>query len=65
VTQLVQVEIPAPYGFLEGLLRRPDASASTDETPSVAAPPSMAALICHPPPEGGGTMHNKVLLRTR
>jgi alpha/beta superfamily hydrolase len=25
----------------------------------------MAALICHPHPEGGGTMHNKVLLRTR
>ena len=65
MSQLLQVEIPAPHGFLEGLLRRPDAAASTDETPSAAAPPRMAALICHPHPEGGGTMHNKVLLRMR
>jgi alpha/beta superfamily hydrolase len=49
------VEIAAPHGRLEGLLRRPD------EAEALAAP--MAALICHPHPEGGGTMHNKVVFR--
>ena len=57
--QLNQVEIPAPHGFLEGLLREPDHPAQ----PSAASSPAMAAVICHPHPEGGGTMHNKVVFR--
>lgn len=57
--QLHQVEIPAPHGFLEGLLRVPDHPAESGS----AAAPSMAAVICHPHPEGGGTMHNKVVFR--
>lgn len=54
MAQLQAVEIPAPHGILEGLLRLPDADAPT---------PRMIALICHPHPVGGGTMHNKVVFR--
>jgi len=51
--QLQAIDIPAPHGILEGLLRLPDPG---------AAPP-MAALVCHPHPQFGGTMHNKVVFR--
>ncbi|MGZ3714617.1 MAG: alpha/beta hydrolase [Ktedonobacterales bacterium] len=54
MAQLQSVEIPAPHGMLEGLLRLPDADAPA---------PRMIALICHPHPVGGGTMHNKVVFR--
>ncbi|HEX8036482.1 MAG TPA: alpha/beta family hydrolase [Ktedonobacterales bacterium] len=54
MAQLQAVEIPAPHGMLEGLLRLPDADAPA---------PRMIALICHPHPVGGGTMHNKVVFR--
>lgn len=57
---LEQVEIPAPHGFLEGLLRRPDAPEGAEVD---AHAPAMAALVCHPHPKGGGTMHNKVVFR--
>jgi alpha/beta superfamily hydrolase len=33
-------------------------------TPTVAAQPSLAAVVCHPHPLFGGTMHNKVIYRT-
>jgi alpha/beta superfamily hydrolase len=58
VSQLQAIEIPAPHGHLEGLLRQP--AAADGSTAPLAGPP-MAALVCHPHPEGGGTMHNKVL----
>ncbi|SRR5579875_1843147 len=46
-----QVDIPAPHGILEGLLRV-----------DAAVPPApLAALVCHPHPLGQGTMHNKVV----
>jgi alpha/beta superfamily hydrolase len=45
------VDIPAPHGILEGLLRQGEA----------AAKPAMAAVVCHPHPLGQGTMHNKVV----
>jgi len=54
MAQLQAVEIPVAHGMLEGLLRAPDAG---------DAPPRMAALVCHPHPLGGGTMHNKVVFR--
>lgn len=54
MAQLQAVEIPAPHGMLEGLLRLPDADAPA---------PRMIALVCHPHPVGGGTMHNKVVFR--
>ncbi len=39
-----------PAGRLEAILWRPS-----------AGPPSIAALVCHPHPLFGGTMHNKVV----
>jgi uncharacterized protein len=44
--------IPGPAGRLEALLEEPEDSA-----------PVEAALICHPHPRHGGTMHNKVVYR--
>lgn len=43
--------IPAPHGRLEAILKEP--------TETVEG----AALVCHPHPMGGGTMHNKVVYR--
>ncbi len=54
MAQLRALDIPAPHGMLEGLLRLPDGAEAT---------PRMAALVCHPHPKGGGTMHNKVVFR--
>jgi alpha/beta superfamily hydrolase len=44
--------IPGPSGRLEALLEEPEDAA-----------PSEAALVCHPHPKHGGTMHNKVVYR--
>lgn len=44
--------IPGPGGRLEVLLEEPDQD-----------PPREAALVCHPHPQHGGTMHNKVVHR--
>ena len=44
--------IPGPVGMLEALLEEPEDGA-----------PHTAALVCHPHPLGGGTMHNKVVYR--
>jgi uncharacterized protein len=44
--------IAGPAGRLEALLEEPE-----------AAPPTLAALVCHPHPLFGGTMHNKVVYR--
>jgi uncharacterized protein len=54
VASLQTVEIPTDDGLLEALLRLPD---------SGRAAPAMAAVVCHPHPLGGGTMHNKVVFR--
>jgi uncharacterized protein len=43
--------------MLEGLLRHPD------QLPPPGTRAAMAAVVCHPHPEGGGTMHNKVVFR--
>ena len=43
--------IPASHGQLEGILKEP------------AGEPRGGALVCHPHPLGGGTMHNKVVFR--
>ncbi len=48
---LQSVTIPVAHGALEGLLR-------SEEAPT---PPRAVALLCHPDPRGGGTMHNKVV----
>ncbi len=43
--------IPASHGRLEAILKEP------------AGEPRGGALVCHPHPLGGGTMHNKVVFR--
>ena len=53
MAQLQAIEIPAPHGMLEGLLR----------VPSAGEAPRMAALVCHPHPQFGGTMHTKAVFR--
>lgn len=47
---LLPVVIPGPAGTLEGLLRAP-------------AAPAGAAVVAHPHPQHGGTMHTKVVHR--
>jgi alpha/beta superfamily hydrolase len=44
--------IPAPHGRLEAILKEPR-----------VLPPLGVALVLHPHPLGGGTMHNKVVFR--
>jgi alpha/beta superfamily hydrolase len=44
--------LAGPAGRLEALLEEPE-----------AGPPREAALVCHPHPQHGGTMHNKVVYR--
>jgi alpha/beta superfamily hydrolase len=44
--------IPGPAGRLESLLEEPEDRA-----------PREVALVCHPHPQHGGTMHNKVVYR--
>lgn len=44
--------IPAQHGQLEAILKEPR-----------QGPPKGAALVLHPHPLGGGTMHNKVVFR--
>lgn len=44
--------LPGPAGRLEALLEEPE-----------AGEPRYAALVCHPHPLYGGTMHNKVVYR--
>lgn len=44
--------IPGPAGRLEALLEEPEDT-----------PPVEAAVVCHPHPQHGGTMHNKVVYR--
>ena len=43
--------VPASVGQLEAILKEP------------ASEPKGVALVCHPHPLGGGTMHNKVVYR--
>jgi alpha/beta superfamily hydrolase len=45
-------DLPGPVGLLEALLEEPDERA-----------PTQAALVCHPHPLYGGTLHNKVVFR--
>ncbi|MGI8495860.1 MAG: alpha/beta hydrolase, partial [Pyrinomonadaceae bacterium] len=45
--------IPAPHGRLEAILKEPLAAVKRRG----------AALVAHPHPLGGGTMHNKVVYR--
>jgi alpha/beta superfamily hydrolase len=44
--------VPGPAGRLEALLEEPEDT-----------PPRLAVVLCHPHPQYGGTMHNKVVYR--
>lgn len=50
--KIESVFISGPAGRLEALLEEPEDRA-----------PAEAALVCHPHPQHGGTMHNKVVYR--
>lgn len=65
MAQIIQTDLPAPHGFLEGLLRLPDgAPASAEDAARTGLPlPGLVGLVCHPHPQFGGTMHNKVVFR--
>ncbi len=54
MAQLQHVDIPAAHGRLEGLLRLPKEEGTA---------PRLAAVVCHPHPLYGGTMHNKTVFR--
>ena len=51
-TRLEPVTIPGPAGLLEGLVEWDPFRA-----------PRLTALVCHPHPQFGGTLHNKVVFR--
>lgn len=58
------VTFEGPAGRLEGLLwseRAPDKAAASEAADTPRAKPAVAALVCHPHPLFGGTMHNKVV----
>lgn len=46
------MKIPVPHGHLEALLKEPDGA------------PRGAAVVCHPHPLHGGTMHTKAVYRS-
>jgi uncharacterized protein len=58
--RIEQLMIDGPAGRIEALLEEPEAGEPSD-APSPG--PSYAALVCHPHPQHGGTMHNKVVYR--
>jgi len=51
-SRLAPLELPGPAGRLEAILQECDSGL-----------PAFAALVCHPHPLFGGTMHNKVVQR--
>jgi uncharacterized protein len=52
VRKIESLFLPGPAGRLEALLEEPEDAAPTE-----------VALVCHPHPQHGGTMHNKVVYR--
>jgi alpha/beta superfamily hydrolase len=52
VRKIESLFLPGPAGRLEALVEEPEDTA-----------PREAALVCHPHPQHGGTMHNKVVYR--
>jgi alpha/beta superfamily hydrolase len=56
--KLESLFLDGPAGRLEALLEEPEA-----DDPQRVESPRQAALVCHPHPQHGGTMHNKVVYR--
>ncbi len=59
-TRLIESFIEGPAGPLEALIQEQDSAAAAAADP---VPVKVAALVCHPHPLHGGTMHNKVVHR--
>lgn len=51
--QVLHVNVPTPQGHLEGILKPEEEGAM----------PYYVAVVCHPHPLYGGTMHNKVVFK--
>lgn len=51
--KIESLKIPGPVGLLEALIEEPE-----------DGEPTAAALVCHPHPQHGGTMHTRVVHRT-
>ncbi len=51
--QILHINIPTPTGHLEGILKPEEDGVD----------PLYGAIVCHPHPLGGGTMHNKVVFK--
>src|SRR5690348_10317534 len=51
--QVLHINVPTPQGHLEGILKPEEEGAR----------PEYVAIVCHPHPLGGGTMHNKVVFK--
>ena len=62
LTHPTPITFDGPAGRLEGLLGPPECEAP--DAPCVpGAPPLAVAILCHPHPAHGGTMHNTVVHR--
>lgn len=53
----MEVFIPGPTGRLEAVLWSPRGAQSEEHAPRAGA------VVCHPHPKGGGTLHNNVVFR--
>ena len=53
--------LAGPAGRLEAVLKHPPAPASASPDDEAGAGPQAIAVVCHPHPLFGGTMHNKVV----
>ena len=60
MTRIESFFVPGPDGRIECMLKRPDAPEMAGRAATSTAP-AAAAVICHPHPLFGGTMHNKVV----
>ena len=60
MTRIESFFVPGPDGRIECMLKRPDVPEMAGRAATSTAP-AAAAVICHPHPLFGGTMHNKVV----
>lgn len=60
-TRIENFSIVGPTGHLEGLLNIPDSPLHHGESTDAI---KRVALVCHPHPQFGGTMHNNVVYHT-
>jgi alpha/beta superfamily hydrolase len=61
--KLESLFLDGPAGRLEALLEEPENDEPEGDGRQLDRSPREAALVCHPHPQHGGTMHNKVVYR--